>query len=277
MENFDRHDFKHYLVKRLIIRFDYDMLMYEDLEKILKVVRTSFVRKGFDLLFQKRKNVEYTIDAKEDSLKSTKSETKVYSFRKDNVVININNDDVDIAVDTSKNFSGSDCYLEYIDKIWEAFKKLNADNVIANIKRLGIRKTNILFLKEMSKLNEYFSCKLFNQQSILSKYADNNSLLLSNSLITYTINNDKINLVTNIEKGKTRKDQTAYRVVLDIDSYNNHEGEGVDLPKTFKRLNDNTFRIYEKSLTNNFKERLVKKVFEEDDCLVGGVNKIEGF
>lgn len=288
MENdISRDDLKYNFLRRVIIRIDYAGVLDIELEETVKALKEHLHDVGF-VKFGEGYINEVDFEIKDPELIETQLAIPISELKK-NKSFNFATEDMSQTVQITKFFTlinvdfGKYIKFEAFGKIFsEIVKIIKCKNKFVRILRIGLRKINHCFLLDISKLNEYFNEKHFNNSAENLNIADI-TIDLSNSqkIDSFSIGDRDVNLIRFLSQGIINKDgdeKQAYQVVLDIDVYTKDEElfDKIieDSEKTndeIIKMNDIVFKIYVQMLKNEFITKLKTTGVNEDVIL--GVEK----
>lgn len=255
-QNVERKSFKYNFLKQIIIRLDFQGVLHAEMENILLEVKPYLKEKKFNRYEQKVSNeINININNGIFNIDESSNESR-------NIVIHsFVNENRGYSVDMSINFLclrvDSTVYIPF-----EEYSQIFMD--IANIyktkidfftvKRFGLRKINFCFISDINKISKYFSKRYFDYYDFFK----NSVITASEKKENFVVDNCKINLLCDIEKGQLADEQT-YKVTLDSDIYmdQSHNIEETIFDKNVMTdLNDKLFAIYTDTLTEEFVEML---------------------
>ena len=270
------------LLEQLIICVNYAGLLDSDIQEIVKVTREFFVNKGFNVNEGIHKNISVHLnDPKnfEEVVSSNTDVLKKYVFNRKYVDINLTKSSLDICVMASGQYEGAKTYQEYISYIYnemvERFKGIIA------VSRIGIRKINSLFIRNINEIEKYFVNDIFNccaTKSVIS--SDDGIINMSGSNITIKYDNFKVNLNTEIQMREAKeildgntKSFNVYRIVLDIDAYRDKEVGKLEekIEDILEFLSNTVTNIYNACLTKEFRTKLNSETADDDKNIFGGI------
>lgn len=270
------------LLEQLIICVNYAEMLESDIEEIVRETRTFFVEKGFSISTGIHKNINVQLNdpqAYEEVVNSNIDTLKKYVFSKKNVTINVTKVSLDICVIASVEYQGAKIYQEYISYIYNEFTKRFSG--IIDISRIGIRKINSLFIRNIDSIEEYFNKNIFNCFSAkMSLPGSSGTINVAGGNLNIRYDDHKVNLNTEIQVGEAREivdgivnNFNVYRIILDIDAYWDKEvGELVEkIEDKLNSLSELTTNIYNVCLNENFKQNLEKDIAAKDKNIFGGI------
>ena len=266
-EDIKREDLKSNFLKQSILRVDYDYLFDENLETIIKNLNLYLNKEKFRMISKTMAEFEFNVDInkliQEEQIGINKGKKEKFpSFI---------NEDRNIIIDISRNFTT--ITVEYKEKkpfeeIIEIFNKIICEikkvREGINLNRIGIRKINLYLLKNIENINKYFEENTFN----FNKQINLNKIFIKKQLETFEYNNYKVNLNSELNKGiitENNKDSEAYRIMIDIDVYNDDtlDGNEIDL----QTMNQSLFEIYKSSLKSEFLEKLKENNYKNEELI----------
>lgn len=269
------------LLEQLIICINFTGMLESDVEEVVKETRTHFIAQGFRIRegFHKNINVEINDPEKiEGSIPSTTDVIKKYVYNFQNIDINFTKTSIDISVMAGVDYQGFEVYKQYISYIINKITSKFAD--IVTITRVGVRKINSLFLKDISVVKNYFNQKVFSCVDVNeSLSSEGGKILLSGTHLTICNDNHKINLATEMQVGEAQEavdgisnTLEVYRLILDIDAYWDSEIEAFsDINEKLSELSNTVTNVYQKCLNTEFNSKLFSGIANTDDNIFGGV------
>ena len=132
--------------------------------------------------------------------------------------------------------------------------------------RIGLRKVNVFFIKNIEKVNNYLEENTFP----FTNYINNNKINFSikNIVETFEIQNYKVNKNVTVSKGvfidEGKKENDAYQIMLDIDIYNDKMKEN---SADIINMNNLIFEIYKDSLKYEFLNNLQTENYKDEEIL----------
>lgn len=278
-----RSEIKHNFLKQIIFRLDYEGIMEADIEKSVFDLRQKFFDAGFVNMENRTEN-QVDVQLKMDlnipdenrfSISNT-NKSLVYRFSSDNKeVLELNKSFFTLTVDIDEIYETFDKYIALLAKTVATIKSTSP---YFRALRIGLRKINICFLKDLSSLSDYFTKAAFNIDDVVEQFSD--CKCTASNMVTILLKEGyQVNYVRNLQEGVMQQEngeqQTVYQVVLDIDVFkeNNREispllADEECIKDTLTKQNTIEFEIFVKSLSDMFVELLKKDTFED--------NKIEG-
>lgn len=267
-KNVTRKDFKYNFLKKIIIRFDYNGMLDLDLDKSINNLKKILHEAEFVNLRETYIN-EVDFDLKDPERIETQLSIPINELRKNKAFVFTNKEESK-TLQITKFFTlmsiDTEEYVSF-EKLGKLFSKIMEviieSNEFIKILRLGLRKINNCILLDVSKLNNYFEEKYFNN-ILKGLYTDDlqASLLNSQSVDSFYIEDRDVNLVRYLSQGilnKNGKQMDAYQVVLDIDVYNKNIDflEGIinddkNIYDEIININDVLFKLYVQMLKDEF-------------------------
>lgn len=286
---------KQYLLKKILIRIDYEQVSEIDIDKAIQSVRKQFFEDGYKLY----QNMVPITSLKPEGI-STPNElnniqavnlinesVKEYQFIKLRETIKFSNKWLIIEELVDNDYKGS---LFYIKNIAMLMGALYAENPFMMIKRIGLRKMDSLTFKNISNIGKYFDVKVFNQNESIDKYKGFGKVFDSSNSRISIISEEKAcraNIITDIQTGEYQNIETgesgqAVQAVLDIDMYkDSFDDDEYDVEKfvnyitsIYKLLNTESYAIYKSALTEQFYNNLLAGTVSDADIL-GGVFDVQ--
>lgn len=280
-----RSEIKHNFLKKMIFRLDYEGIMEADIEQCVLDLRQSFFDAGFVDMERRTENeedmqlkMELNIsDANRFSVRDT-GKSSVYRFSSNNKeVLELNKSFFTLTVDVDEAYERFDKYIAVLAKTVDTIKHISP---YFRALRMGLRKINICFLKDLRSLSDYFTKAAFNIGDIAEQFSD--SQCTASNIVTILLKEGyQVNYVRNLQEGVMQQEsgvqQTVYQVVLDVDVYKEDNREILPLladedgiKNTLIQQNMIEFEVFIKSLSDRFVELLQKDTFESDE--IKGVN-----
>ncbi len=269
------------MLEQLIVCFNYDGLLDSDIEEVIKKTRKYFVEKGFTLNRGIHKNVNVQLQDPGkvvEPLASTVREIEKYVFEKGNIIINITKNSLDLSVSAGLGYDGFDIYKQYIMHIYNDIISLFSD--IVSIQRIGVRKINSLFIRDINTVNNYFVSNLINcnlTKGVVS--GEYNQIAIAKNHLTLFSDCNKVNIVTEVQTGEAQEIKEASiktfnvsRIILDIDAYWDNELNNIKCKEiTVDYLNKIVTETYYNSLNQDFRDKLKNNNIADDNNIFGGV------
>lgn len=269
------------LLEQLVICINYSGLLESDVEEIVRDTRGYFLEHGFTIKEGVHKNINVQLNDPEQIKNPIVSNTEVlrkYVYNRGSIDITVTKSAIDIHVAAGREYEGFDIYKEYLTSI-VAVLESKFDGIV-HISRIGIRKFNSLFIKNIEKIEEYFNKKVFNCVAANGALGqESGEILFSRSNLTVVNKKNKVNLATEIQAGEAQEINdgaeekfNVYRIILDIDGYWDEEIEQYSsIDQKLTELNEAVTNIYHQCLNENFKNKLLQDPPIEDENIFGGV------
>jgi len=265
----ERNAFKNNILKQVIMRLDFQGVLPTEMENVLIPVKSFLKENGFTRYDKRIENeleipmgmIQPNLEISGPNIKSI----EVHSFTDENkgYSIDLSVNFICLKVNETKYIP----FDEYADVFMGISKIYNNNIDFFTVKRFGLRKINFCFLKQLNKLNKYFSTEYYNY----NKLYDNTNNLVSERKETFGVDNFKVNLLHGISQGQLDRD-VIYKVVLDADIY-------IDEQEYIKKLifddgniyvlNNKLFDIYIDAITEEFAELLKKDDFDFSSEIIG--------
>lgn len=279
----DRKKLKHYFLKKILFRVDYAGLLDSDVEKIVSQLRPVFYRAGFINFKEEHNNqlnIQFNIDMSSQSVNASQNDLDklhIYHFyneKNENILLSKKYLILDIEINTA-GYS----FDHYVNVLGETISCLNDVSEYSKPIRIGIQKTNVMYLSDLSQINNYFSKLVFNSEELTNLYKDYTCFNF-NSHLDFRKDSMILTCHRNIQEGQMSDEKgeifKSYQIILDYLVYNENTNDIINLLKDkcsneeyIKELNDIEFELYKKSLTSEFIEKLKQENFT--DYKIGGV------
>lgn len=270
---------KHNFLNQIIFRMDYAGVLDTDVDKFLQENKDIFKQQGFSKL-QVGNNSVFDVQI-QDGDDNGASNVSVYPRDKGKVFhiqsvdghfIEFSKTSFVVLIRPDENYRKIDSYFEFICNIVNNMKDCYS---FPEVTRIGLRKINLLYVKNLDKINEIFKNTAFNIgdfrrdiEGISCKNSNENSLLIKD--------NYHVNYIRNFQEGEL-DDIKAYQLVLDIDVFqqrNDMIKNIIDNSSGFYKYLESTnnllFDVFWGSLQDGFKKKLITKEFDDNDIV--GVN-----
>ncbi|HUM84788.1 MAG TPA: TIGR04255 family protein [Lachnospiraceae bacterium] len=249
---FSRQDLKFHLVKNIILRLDFQGVMPVELEKIVVDVKKTLKAEGFNRL---NENIENSVEIKS---KPSQAETpiqgisslKVFSFinERRGLILSLSTNNIVISVNSSVYVP----FKEYSDIFMQVVDLYRTEIDFFTVKRFGFRKINFCFLKDLTKLNDYFEERYINCNNIF----DNSDTLICSRSETFELENgSKFNFRSKVEKGIV-DEGVVYRIDIDSDVHTDNPTliDGIlNAASGLEEINSELFKMYSSCL----KDRMI--------------------
>ncbi|MBQ6860592.1 MAG: TIGR04255 family protein [Clostridia bacterium] len=280
-KNTQRTDLKKYLTKDIIIRIDYMPLADSVVDELVANMSSLlFDKYGFSNVFE---GVISSVDVQfnnpeisnNQSFFNVNNYTKIKSMeilrfieKEMYMKIIINKHFSCININSGVKYIPYDKYIEIYKNIIDALYEKNT-----KIKRIGFRKFNEFFQKEVDEknilenLNPHFF--EYNYDFIKENESEMVNDLLTERKYTFEYNQKQINIITHLSKGllNMEKIEKVERAAVDIDiSINNLENiKSIVETKSIKSTLDEINLIIFKVFKNMLSEEFLKKLCGTDD------------
>lgn len=286
---------KQYLLKKFLIRIDYEQVSEIDIDKAIQSVRKHFFEDEYKLYQNmvpitslKPEEISTPNDLNNiQAVNLINESVKEYQFIKLRETIKFSNKWLIIEELVDNDYKGSLYYKKNIAMLMGA---LYAENPFMTIRRIGLRKIDSLTFKNIANMGRYFDVKVFNQNDSMNKYKGfGNVFNSSNSRISISSEEKacRANIITDIQTGEYQNADTgengqAVQAVLDIDMYKDtFDDIEYDVDKfvnyiisIYKLLNTESYAIYKSALTEQFYNELLTGTVKDPDIL-GGVLDVQ--
>ena len=280
-----RKDIKHNFLSQIIFRIDYEGLLEKDVENCVMQMRDMFYESGLKNMETRTENkvdVQIKTDLNipdENMLSISNNNTSiVYIFTSDeDEIIELGKSFFTLTINIGKDYKSFDKYIELLTESVYALKQTSK---YFKALRMGLRKINICFLKNINEISKYFTKAAFNIEDICGGYKEY-TCPASNEVTILTGKGFQVNYVRNIQEGVMQIDgkdqQNAYQIALDIDVFKESNREILpllDTEESIRKLliDQNTveFEIFLKSLSEYFIEKLKEEKIDDENII--GVN-----
>lgn len=248
-----RSSFKHNFLKQIILRLDFQGVLPDEIENILKNVKIYLKQKEFNRYEKKIKNATSitSMDAENLILKDDikNSDNIIHSFVNLNkgCTIDLSMNCLCLVINTSKYIPFDEYATIFIDIANMYISTID----LFTVERFGLRKINFCFLSDVKHINKYFSSEYFDPFCL----SGHSNILVSEKKDTIAIDEYKVNLLRYIEKGLL-SNRPIYKVTLDLDAYIDQSvliEEPIFSKGNMYKLNDLIFEAYVGALTDKFK------------------------
>ncbi|MEG2246657.1 MAG: TIGR04255 family protein [Peptostreptococcaceae bacterium] len=284
--NIKRSNINYNFLKKIIVRVDYNGILERELEKTVGQLKDILKGKNF-IRFEESYINQVDFEIKDPEQIETQrmipiqeiNKTKSYVFSNENnlVQVIVSKYYTSITVDYGK-------YIKF-EEICVLFKEIY--NIIKNnnnymrILRLGLRKINNCILLDLDRLNDIIEVQYFSNLNSLFDDCKSLPILNKQNIDTFIYRETNVNLIRFLSSGvleRNGKEQDAYQLVFDIDSYRNEEEffeinikSSDDMYEQLLKLNNILFKTYISILNEKFVEMLVNGNIDKD--LLMGVEK----
>lgn len=254
----------HRLLEQMIVCVNFQGLLEDDIKNVVKKTRELFVNDGFNIQEEYRPTPDQKV-------------VKLYTYEKENTQIILTKDSLEVVVNAMEKYEGFEVYKKYVTRILD-----NLNGVAGNmstIVRIGVRKINMMFLRNVDIINNYFISDIFNVSKTNLALGDNGGkIITSGSRVSLASDTHKANIITDIQIGEGKivsdgkeEHTDLYRTILDIDAYWDtslplYKNVGDELSMLSKR----TTEIYHDCLNEEFNVALMDEKVN-DENIVGGI------
>lgn len=291
---------KHYVLKQMIGRIDYDGLMDSDIEPVVRIFRKKLLPEGFVLeetLQQQTFSFKVGDGDVQNDEKSPFVNGKIYVFAYEDVVqlsvcknyvsVEFRDNHFEGNVENDLLYKGSEYYLNLLNEIYATLESIYKDVGIPVVQRIGVRKVNGLMFQTTKGIEQYLNTDLFNLKRQINsmKYSEDNIDYSQNLLRAY--DDESITVIAAaVQMGKKllpdKSAQTVWRAFWDIDSHLDKK-ELVDVEiksveKVLKHLNENTQKAFRNAVSDSFMKLLQeasKEDIRKDKYILEGVNSYD--
>ena len=253
-------------LRQTIIRLDYDMLFDRDIKEYVEKIYPYLIDKEYKMNTNTMSNYNVNVNMDElNNITNVNTNTENYfSFK---------NDIKDITVDITKDVTTLTIEYNKYEKFEDIAEVFNETvKLLAKIRkgfsfnRIGLRKVNMFFIKDIEKINDYLEKDTFSLTNYINDSKIN--LEIKNIVETFEIQNYKVNKNVTVSKGvfvdENRKEQEAYQIMLDIDIYNDEMKEN---SANIIDMNKIIFDIYKDSFKYEFLDNLKKENYKDEVIL----------
>lgn len=270
------------LLDKLIVSIRYEGLLESDIDDIVRTTRDFYIDERFTIREGTHKNIGVKLHDPESIDGRILSETEVvkkYIYTLDNIEIIISKNSFDLVVLAAENYRGFKFYCKYIEYFMQEIE--NRYNNIVNITRVGVRKINNIYIRDIKKLGNYFKREIFNCCDINNIIGNEDDIFLLSGIKHSIVGKGyKTNIITESQLGDVTLEENGekqiidiYRNILDIDVYWDMQVDSYDrIESKLSQLNELVTTTYFTCLNDQFKDKLRNDSVEIDDNLVGGVS-----
>lgn len=288
---------KQYLLKKILVRIDFDQAQDIDVDNAIQKVRDKFFADGYKLFqnvvpltsIQQENDFSPNGDSQFISHVSIINETvREYLFKKESQSIKFSNKYLIIEDLINNNYKGARSYSKLIRRLMEA---IHRENSYLTLTRIGLRKFDSLIFKEIDNINMYFDSKVFNQKDSLLVYQDFDNIISDASSKISIISKEKSckgNIITEIQTGEytelhndteeMSKTGQAIQAILDIDIYKDNFENTKPFTdyilEIYNLLNKESYSIYKSALTERFYNDLLNGNVNDNNIL-GGIYNVQ--
>ena len=271
------------LLDQLIVIIRYEGLLQSDIDEVVAKTKDYFRQEKFNISEGTHKNVDVLLDKPvqdDNTLKTNTEVIKKYLYIKDNFQMAFTKNAIEMTVDAGLEYKEFEYYKKYATYIINAINE-RFSNILRYV-RIGVRKINSLFVRDINKIGEYFKNDIFNCSKVNELLAKETETMFTSRMF-YSKGDiyHKINLNTEVIIGEARekiKDSeeryniiNVYRIILDSDAFWDLELEPFDdVSDKLTRLSNYSTDMYRRCLNEEFYKKLSDNS-ELDDNIFGGV------
>ena len=280
-----RKQIKHHFLNQIVFRLDYEGLLEKDVEECVFNLRQKFYGADFTHMNRRAENqvdiqvkIDLNVSSDNEYMVSNTNEGWVYIFSSDgNEVIELSKNFFTLTIEVDKEYKTFDKYISLLAESIEFIKNCSP---YFRALRMGLRKINVCFLKELNLASSFFTKAAFNVEEIMNQFSGF-ECTGSNMVTLFVKDGYCINYVRNIQKGAMQQEdgsqEPVYQIALDIDVYRESDkeirhllSENKSIETTLREQNKVEFEMFIKSLT----DAMIKKMTEDDfECTeILGVN-----
>lgn len=265
--NITRESLKSNFLRQTIIRIDHDMLFDKDIQNYIESIYPHLIENGYKMNSNTMSNYNVNINMDEFNNIANSVDTNIEGYT------SFKNEKKDIIIDITKEatiLTISYNKYEKFEEIYKVFRELV--NKLSNIRvgfsfnRIGLRKINVFFIKNIENINNYLEENTFSLEKLINNKQIN--FEVKNIVETFKIEEYKVNKNVTAAKGvfldENKQEKEAYQIMLDIDIYND---EMRDNTENIINMNDIVFEIYKNSLKYKFLEELKNENYKDEEIL----------
>ena len=145
------------LLDQLIVVIRYEGLLQSDIDEVVGKTKDYFRQEKFNISEGTHKNVDVLINEpvqNDNSLKTNTEVIKKYLFIKDNLQMVFTKNAIEMTVDAGLEYENFQYYKKYATYIIDAINERFSD--IIRYERIGVRKINSLFVRDIKKNRKLF-------------------------------------------------------------------------------------------------------------------------
>lgn len=275
----ERGELKHNFLKRIYFRVDYVGLLDQDVELIVSNLRESIYKDGFNNLkdfYDNQVNVEFNVDISSNSVNTSHNSPErihtyeFYNEKNESLLLSKNYFSLNVMVNEAKY--SFDKYINILVRLITNYDKISK---YSKPIRIGLQKTNVCYLIDLMKIQDYFSNAAFNVSDLLEQ---NDGYSCRNCNLSTELRNNSTNILynRNIQEGQMNGSDgelfTSYQVILECIVYNENTNEiqkfsdeDGECERFVRELNELEFGVYIKSLTDGFIKKLTETEFIDNN------------
>lgn len=266
-ENITRESLKTNFLRQTIIRLDYDMLFEKDIQKFIEQIYPYLIQKNYKMNSNTMSNFNVNINMDELNNVTNNVDTNIENFT------SFKNKDGSIVIDIVKEatimtieYNKFEKFEEFSGIFNEIIKILKNIRIGFSFNRIGIRKINVLFIKNIDKINNYIEEETFSfTKKINNRKTD---FIIKNTVESFIIDSYKVNKNVTISKGtficENQKEQEGYQIMLDIDIY---DDEMINNNINIEKMNNELFELYKNSLKYEFLNNLKTENYQDKEII----------
>lgn len=275
----ERGKLKHNFLKRIYFRVDYVGLLDQDVEQIVSNLRDFIYKDGFNNLkdfYDNQVNFEFNVDISSNCVNTAHNSPErihTYEFYNENnesLLLSKNYFSLNVMVNEAEY--SFDKYISILVRLITNYNKISK---YSKPIRIGLQKTNVCYLSDLMRIQDYFSNVAFNVLDLLQK---NDGYSCRNCNLSTELRKNSTNILynRNIQEGQMNASDgdpfTSYQVILDCIVYNENtyeiqefSDEDGECEKFVRKLNELEFEVYIKSLTDGFIYKLTETEFIDNN------------
>lgn len=268
-----RENLKNNFLKQAIIRLDYDMLFEKDMERFIESIYPDLIKEKYKMNKNTLSNINVNFNLDINDTNNINNISNEYSANTEEYTA-FQNSEGNVFISIEKEA----LIMTNIYSKFEQFEELSKifNTMIENLKdiregfsfnRIGIRKTNVLAIKNISKINNYLeeSTFCFTQKLNDNKKTD---FIIKDSMESFIVDSYKVNKGTNVAKGtmtdENKEESNVYQIILDIDIYND---QIIENNIKLEQMNNRLFEVYKDCLKIEFLNNMQKDNYIDEEIL----------
>ena len=259
----ERSQLKKNFLNEIIMRLDFQGVLQAEMEKVLLEVKPYLKGKAFN---RYNENINNQAIIEGTSVKEATSQIE-YCFTAETTgyTLKLSSSSIILSIRTA-GYSPFESYSEIFSHIAAVYKE-KID--FFTVKRFGLRKINICYVKQMEDIEVYFDPRYYCCHEPITGYS---SMTISRTS-QLTDGKKNINLKFAVDQGEIEK-EAYYRVTLDIDTYSLNEATITSIIEDKDELmatNETLFEIY----CNVLGDKMFEILSSDDDNIPEGLAGIE--